>query len=51
MLEYPFIVMIDIIFIAVPVFVLATFGSLFKAKQYHTAEKVLKKDRPAEPAN
>lgn len=42
-LEYPIIVMIDLIFIAVPVFVLASFGSLFKQREYHTAEKVLKK--------
>jgi len=35
--------MIDLMFIAVPVFILASFGSLFKERQYHTAEKVLKK--------
>ena len=43
LIEYPIIVTIDLIFIAVPVFVMASFGALFSSRKYHTAEKVIKK--------
>lgn len=43
-LEYPLVVTLDIVFITVPAFVLAAFGSLFKSRQYRVAEKVIKKE-------
>jgi hypothetical protein len=44
LIEYPIAVTLDILFITVPAFVLAAFGSLFKSRQYRVAEKVIKKE-------